>query len=305
MLATVLFCFGLVGLWKSSDWLVDSGSRIAAYYRLSPVIIGLSLVAFGTSAPELAISILASINQEPAIIWGNVLGSNIANTALILGVAGMITPLSFRSVQSNAALTYHTVVPIILSLLLILSPTLGPLSGLILFSVFGLFCWHLYKADKLSESIDPPDSITQTSLIFIASCLLLPAFAHLVTTQAINLATLLGVSSLFISLFLVSLGSSLPELVTCVTAAYKHKPDIILGNIIGSNIFNITLVLASGSLITPLVYTQSLLVDISLITALPILLYALAKTGQSITRLYGSAFLIIYVIYIGYRYSVL
>ena len=183
-MTSVLFIIGLIGLWKSSDWLVDSGTAIAKYYQVSPLIIGLSLVAFGTSAPELMINIMASMNQQPEIVWGNVLGSNIANTTLILGLTAIITPLCFKPLRQTAILVAHTLPPLGLGVCIIINPTLGPSAGCALLLLLTGYLVLLYRNNQLPTDSEPgPPQLGPSLGLFAFACIALPSFSAATTTQ--------------------------------------------------------------------------------------------------------------------------
>jgi len=301
LITSILFIIGLIGLWKSSDWLVDSGTAIAKYYQVSPLIIGLSLVAFGTSAPELMINIMASMNQQPEIVWGNVLGSNIANTTLILGLTAIITPLCFKPLRQTAILVAHTLPPLGLAVCIMINPTLGPSAGCALLLLLTGYLVLLYRNNQLPTDSEPgPPQLGPSLGLFAFACIALPSFSYLVLTQATALALFMGIPELIISLFFVSLGSSLPELVTCINAAIKRNADMVLGNIIGSNVFNIACVLGISCSIQPIAWQSKLSLEGALVLGLPIALWLLSHYATQMNRWAGSGLAFLYIAYIAY-----
>ncbi|MBD98136.1 calcium/sodium antiporter [Candidatus Marinamargulisbacteria bacterium] len=301
VIASILFIIGLIGLWKSSDWLIDSGSAIAAHYQISPLLIGLSLVAFGTSAPELVINALASFKHQPAIVWGNVLGSNIANTTLILGLTAIITPLCFKQLRQTRLLAAHALPPVCLLGLIARNPTLGASAGCVLLLLLAGYMILLYRSNQLPCDSDKNSTPLRIAMpIFVLACIALPSFAYLVLTQATTLAKLMGIPELIISLFFVSLGSSLPELATCINAAVKRNTGLVLGNIIGSNIFNIAFVLGVSACIRPIAWPGSLGLEAVFVLALPIGLWLLSTIVHALHRGVGIILFMLYGAYILY-----
>ena len=298
IIASSLFIIGLIGLWKSSDWLIDSGSAIASYYRVSPLLIGLSLVAFGTSAPELMINMIASMHEKPDIVWGNVLGSNIANTTLILGLTAIITPLCFSQLRKTVILGAHVLPPLCLAGFISMNPTLGAVAGSSFLLILVGYMILLYRSNQLPcDSTPPPTTLASAVALFVFACIALPAFAYLVLKTATQLAIFMGIPELIVSLFFVSLGSSLPELVTCINAAIKRNANMVLGNIIGSNIFNIAFVFGISCLIKPLVWTPALRIESALVVGLPLALWLFSTQASHLHRWSGGLLITLYSAY--------
>jgi cation:H+ antiporter len=264
ILQLLLLILGLALLLKGADWLVEGASALARKYSVSDLAIGLTLVAFGTSAPELVVNSFASFQGHHDIVFGNVIGSNLFNLFLILGIAGLITPLAVKSS------TVWPEIPISLLAVLLLyvfsndffstsgNPILGRIEGFFLLIMFLLFLYYVYKLLKT----DPAQIVMVTKdlsgfklWLFISLGLAgLVGGGKLVIENSVEIARVLGISERIIGLTIIAAGTSLPELATSVVAAIKKKADIAVGNIIGSNIFNIFLILSVSSLITPLHY---------------------------------------------------
>jgi len=309
----LLIIVGLILLLKGGDWLVDGASSLARRYKISELAIGLTIVAFGTSAPELVVSFVASVGLHPEIAFGNVIGSNNVNLFFILGVTGLVAPLV---VQKN---TIRIEIPISLfaAVLLFLLANygfilgnknmLGRMEGFILLIFFVLFVYYVFKSMKAGEANnDETDKVIFSlwkSWLFIVlglTCLVLGG--KVVVDSAVNLARALNISEKVIGLTIVAIGTSLPELVTSVTAIYKKSSDIAIGNIIGSNIFNIFMVLGACSLWRPLEYSPVFNRDIYLLLGGTLFLLLAMFTGKKKTldRWESAIFVAIYLGYIVY-----
>ncbi len=303
-----LLILGFLVLIKGADWLVNGATSLARKHNVSDLAIGLTVVAFGTSAPELVVNIFASLQGHEAIVFGNIIGSNNFNLFVILGIAGLITPLA---VQSS---TVWKEIPLSLFAALLLfflannfflaeTRTLTRIDGLILLTMFGLFLFYVYSqlksdpAEKVSEH-HLPGHIKIWGLIILGLGGLVLG-GRLVVTSAIEMATMLGVSEKIIGLTIVAAGTSMPELATSVVAAFKKNNDIAVGNIIGSNIFNIFLILGISALVNPLDFDKTFNTDIYLLGGGTILLFAVMFTGKRkrLDRWEAALLLGVYIIY--------
>lgn len=258
MISFLLFGLGFFLLWKGGEYVVDGASALARRFSISEIVIGLTLVSIGTSLPELVINIIASINDESDIVFGNIIGSNISNTLLILGLTGIIFPFNLSKINLKKEIFLYSVIVLFLIGLLFFSSshtgyTLTFFSGigLLIFCFISIYLFYI-QTKHSSESKQESIKLSTASFYFVLGCVLLPLGGHWVVISAISIANLIGISTSIISLFAIALGTSLPELVTSVVAAKKKNSSLALGNIIGSNIFNITFVLATSILITPL-----------------------------------------------------
>lgn len=259
--AIALLIVGFVILIKGADFLVDGASAVAKKFNISDMIIGLTIVSFGTSAPELVVNLKAAWEGKNAMIMGNVLGSNIFNTCLILGIAGLIHPLAVQKATMRNELPFSI---FIVGLLLFLANDafifgstgnyLTRVDGMIFFGLFLAFLIYVYKSakgeDEEDETVKPMP--LPKSLIFIVLGMLgLVYGGDLVLNNAVFLAETFGMTERVIGLTVVAIGTSLPELATSVVAALKKNSDIAVGNVVGSNIFNILLVLGASALVSP------------------------------------------------------
>lgn len=290
MFAQLLFLLlGLALLIKGADWFVEGASALAKKYQVSDLAIGLTVVAFGTSAPELVVNSIASINNHQDIIFGNVIGSNIFNLFMILGLAGLITPLVVQSntVWKEIPFSFLAVVMLYFlanGLLATDAEILTRFDGGLLLVFFGLFIFYVYhqlKTDDTPQQIQTPVQSFPKILGFIILGMIgLVWGGRLMVNAAVEMAQLLGVSEKVIGLTVVAAGTSLPELATSMIAALKKNNDIAVGNIIGSNIFNIFFILAIGALIRPIAYDQVFNTDILVLMGGTVFLFLAMFTGK-------------------------
>lgn len=304
---------GFILLFFGGDWLVDGGVALARRYRISALVIGMTIVAFGTSAPELLVSTTSSIKGSSGIAMGNVLGSNIANIGLILGLTALIYPIMTqgRKVAGNGL--FMVAVSIVL-LLFSLHNGLSRAEGIILFSVIVLFTLYSIAKGRTANSENSSDAevkVKQMSaavalLLVLLSCFMLAFGADLLVDGATSLASALGVNDKIIGLTVVAFGTSLPELAASVAAAIKKEMDISIGNIIGSNIFNILCVLGISALIKPIdfsfsQYNRDFIVMILFSIALVILSQPWKQEGR-LGRTAGFLLFAAYVVYVWFLF---
>ncbi|MUP37775.1 calcium/sodium antiporter [Labilibaculum euxinus] len=307
----LLILVGFVLLIKGADWMVSGSSALAKKNNISNIAIGLTIVAFGTSTPELVVNSFASFQGHSDIVFGNVIGSNNFNLFIILGIVGLISPIV---VQSN---TVWKEIPLSLFAVVILyllcnsfffqeTAVLTRLDGLVLIVMFGLFLFYVYKQLK-TETLVPEIAIIPMStrkiwsLIFIGlSGLVLGG--KLVVDNAVEVASSMGVSEKIIGLTIVAAGTSLPELVTSVVAVMRKNNDIAIGNIIGSNIFNIFLILSVSSFIRPIEFAPLFNTDLYILAGGTIFLFIAMFTGvkKKLDRWEAALLLVSYLAYTVY-----
>ena len=285
----LLLILGLALLIKGADWLVDSASVLARKYKVSDLAIGLTIVAFGTSAPELVVNTIASFQDHQDIIFGNIIGSNNFNLFFILGAAGLISPLV---VQSN---TVWKEIPMSLFAALLLYVlcndffagtrfVLSRIDGILLLCFFGAFMFYIYRqlrTDAATTALELSDMPNWKIIgLIIVGLTGLVIGGNLVMANAIKIATSLGMSEKIIGLTIVAAGTSLPELATSIIAAIKRNNDIAVGNIIGSNIFNIFFILAVSATIRPVTYDIIFNTDLCLLMGGTLFLFIAMFTGR-------------------------
>ncbi len=315
MLLTVLgFLAGLVALYFGAEFLVGGSSSLALRFGIAPLIVGLTVVAFGTSAPELLVSLLAVFDGKDGISVGNIIGSNIANIALILGCASMVRPMSVN--EEVVKREYPIMLGASIALCVVCYDlTITRLDGVILLVLMAAFLgYSLWKGfstpggedveiDEL-EDVDPNQSTVPKDLAkLVAGIALLAGGAYLLVESAIVIAKALEIPDLVIGITMVAIGTSLPELATSVIAAYRGESDISVGNVIGSNVFNVLLVIGTVAVIDPIAVGQIAVdVDLWVMLAISILIWPLMRSGYSINRLEGAGLLVGYVAYTIYLF---
>lgn len=310
MITYITFFLGFVALIKGADLLVDGSSALAKRLGVSALVIGLTVVAFGTSAPELAVNILASFNNSTDIAIGNILGSNIANILLILGVSAIFYPLSVGQGTVWKEIPFSILAVAVLGFLVV-DHALGRLDGIVLllfFSAFLIYIYQLTKKEKAANSglcIEeeiPEYSLTRSWVMVILGMTGLVLGGKWIVDGAVLFASNFGVSEALIGLTIVAIGTSLPELATSVVAAYKKNVDIAIGNVVGSNIFNIFWILGISSTIQPLPFSPDLTTDlrITFVVTLALFLALFVGRKQALERWQGVLFVLLYIFYIVY-----
>ncbi|WP_027185396.1 calcium/sodium antiporter [Desulfovibrio inopinatus] len=312
VLAFLLFCLGFALVVKGADWLVEGSSALARRMGVSELVVGLTVVAFGTSAPELFVNVVSSLQGASGIVFGNIIGSNIINTGLILGLAGVIVPL-----RVSPSLLRKEIPLCLLGALLVwlFSSAHGGdyvLSRLGGFGLLAGFAWFLRGVAQLARqtgkieaetTLTEKVSVTRASVMSVAGLVSLVLGGQLVVDNAVLFAEHFGVSQALIGLTLVALGTSLPELVTSVVAARKGKNDIAVGNVVGSNIFNLYLVLGTSCLVKPVEYATQLVIDLVVFAGLSALIWIFSQTARGkINRLQSGVLLAVYT---GYLFMIL
>lgn len=308
LLVLVLFILGFVLLVGGANLLVEGASSLARLLGVSPLIVGLTVVAFGTSAPELAVSVQSSLQGQTDLAIGNVVGSNILNILLVLGVAAIITPISVHERVVKLEVPIMIAVSVLL-LVLSFDGMLSRLDGALLFSGILLYILFTIKTQhkvEVSESEQESSSgfvgiILQLLFIIIGLGLLVLGSQWLVN-GAVVIAELFGLSKLVIGLTIISIGTSLPELATVVVASLKKQEDLVVGNVVGSNLFNILLVLGATSLVAPngiVVSETAIGFDMPIMIAVAFLCLPILFNGK-IQRWEGGLFLGLYVAYTTY-----
>jgi cation:H+ antiporter len=306
---------GLVGLLVGGNGLVRSATRLAASFGVSPLVIGLTVVAIGTSMPELVVSVSAALQGSSDISIGNVVGSNIANIGLILGLAGLITPLVINTMLIKREIPVMIAVSVI-ALLMALDGTMGLVEGVVLLAGYVIFTFVLYRfspsaaADpeltveiqKLSSADKPPRRVVTAFWLLVWLGVLI-AGAQFTVSGAVDIARFLGVSELVIGLTLVAVGTSLPEIVTSVIASIRGESDLAAGNVVGSNIANILVILGTTAIIRPIgVSSDVLTYDFPIMLVFSVLLLPFVL-DRKLQRWQAAILLLAYVGYIIFSLS--
>lgn len=315
----ILLIVGLVLILLGADALVNGASAVARKYGISEFVVGLTIVGIGTSAPELIVSAISAINGSSDIAIGNVVGSNISNVFMILGVTAIIAPISLTKSNLKYDLPIALGVSLLLFVLAYDSIFLGKefnvisrWDGLILFAMFVLFMIYSFKSsasgdqnEESAESENGKVNIVKSVLLIVCGLVGLVLGGRLFVNSGSDIARGFGVSDAFIGITVMAVGTSLPELAASVNAALKKKGQMALGNVIGSNIFNILLILGTSSIIRPLTLGGITMIDMGMmiLTTVMIMLSALLISKKEIKRGVGALFFMIYIAYIVYLAS--
>lgn len=314
----LLILIGFTILIKGADFLVEGAISLARRFRVSDFIIGLTLVAFGTSGPELFVNLVASLEKTSGIVIGNILGSNIANVFLVLGVSSIVFPLLASRDTVFRRLPLALLTMAILAILIndhfflpVSRFSIGRIDGLILLIFFLWFLYHSLRISKIKYEIEAKPikgkyNLLNSVLFVLIGTLGLIIGARLVVENALKLGRIFDLSDSYMGLTVVAFGTSLPELATSAVAAYKRNSDIAIGNVIGSNIFNVCLILGVSALINPLVFGLGDGIDF-LVATIAMLLFLLAMAlGKRLTlsRWEGAIFFSLYIAYLVLRFQI-
>lgn len=303
-ISAIMLIIGFAMLVKGADWFVGGASDIASKFHVSQLVIGLTVVAMGTSLPEAAISISAAVKGSAGIAIGNILGSNIMNIALILGITALITPLAMQKTTRMYEIPIVIASTAVLGFMGLRDNIVARFEGLVLLALFAAYLVYTFKvaANAAEEPEEQKEKRNRDIKLVILMTVIggagIALGANLTVDGASGIARAFGISEDVIGLTIVAFGTSLPELVTCVAAGLKHKADIAVGNIIGSNIFNILFVLGVAAAIHPVPYGGEFFRDSIVCLAMPALLWALAAGRQkSLMRWGGAILLLVYAAY--------
>jgi len=305
----ILFLVGVLILCLGAEWLVRGSARMAKLLGISPLIIGLTVIGFGTSAPELVVSMSAAIKKVDDIALGNIIGSNIANIGLVLGLSALISPLKVKPDILKRELPIMILVSAVMYLMS-LDLQISFIEGAILFAGIILFnglSYYFAKRESGANKVRSPESIgTRKRQILLITVGLVGIIggAQLMVRSAIFIAKEFGISELVIGLTLVALGTSLPELAVSSVAAYRKEPEISIGDVIGSNIFNILMVIGVVAMISPLkVSSEILRFEFPVLLIFGIALVPLMRTGWVISRIEGAILIAGYLSFVIYLFG--
>ncbi|MEM8994794.1 MAG: calcium/sodium antiporter [Acidobacteriota bacterium] len=302
LISVLLIAVGIAGLYFGGEVLVTNAKRLAHFFGMSPMAIGLTVVAFATSAPELAAAITANLRGSQDLAVGNAVGSNIANVGLILGVTAIffVLPAATRFIKRELA--FMVVVSVMIYPVLLTGAVIGRLEGLGLFLLLVLFLWRLlndpdHQQDYAEDSIENVP-LWRSALGVTFGILLLVGGAQMLVIGATDIALQIGISERVIGLTLVAIGTSLPELAASLAAGRRGEVDMVMGNVVGSNIFNLLCILGLTALVEPLaVATGVLQLDYWMMLGTSVLLVVFLLTSRKLRRIEGSVLLLIYLGY--------
>lgn len=303
----LLLVVGFVLLVKGADWFVEGAASIADKFGIPQIVIGLTIVAMGTSAPEAAVSISAALKGSAEITIGNVLGSNILNILIILGLTSVIRTIFVQRTTIHYEIPMVIGITVLLAVMGLQNHVVGRLEGVILVGCMVIYMMYLLRLAKRgsidNEELDEfAEKSSMAKLIFlvIIGVAAIVWGSDIAVNAATAIARIFGMSERFIGLTIVALGTSLPELVTSVTAALKGNCDIAVGNIVGSNLFNIMFVVGITAIITPVVYAPAFKIDSAVAVGAVVLLWLCVLRKQTLNRLHGIIMLLCYGGYFAY-----
>lgn len=320
-----MLILGLAMIVKSADVLIDSTSKIAKHYRVSTFIVGITVVAFGTSAPELAVGIISGISHTNQLTLGNIIGSSMSNTALIVGISAIIMTLQVKDSVIRREIPMLLGVQAVLTAMLLIDGQLSRIEGFTLLLGFVGFMLYIVKssASSMKIRIDPqgdidtdgdnnqlpdeivviksPKTLIKLWLFSLLSLAGLFIGGKLTVNNSTSIAQSLGLGETLIGLTVVSIATTMPELITSIMAAIKKEPEIVLGNCIGSNIFNILLVLGLSSVISPISADKTLWIDTAIMLFLTAFVYAIAWRKRIIRHRTGIMLVTVYVAYLVFK----
>ncbi len=308
MLDLVQIIAGLALLYYGGNFLVTGSVRLARILKISPFAIGATVIAFGTSAPELAVALLASLEGNPELAMGNVIGSNIANIGLVLGLTALLTPLSIgpdRLRRESAPLLFASLLIVVIAWNL----EINRAEGSFMVCLLGLYIWRSFshKEDIVEELEDEAPlyagkGLSFQILLIIVGLVLLIGGAKFLVAGGVGIARNLGISEWFIGITIVAIGTSLPEIVSSMIAAKRGHGEMAIGNIFGSNIFNILMVLGLTATIHPLNINEPIQPDLLITIAITGLLLGMIRYGNhSLGKLTGAILILVYCVYIGLK----
>lgn len=309
LLSIVLLLVGLGLVVYGSDILVDGASSVARKIGISEFVIGIIIVGFGTSCPELVVSVTGAIDGNSAVSLGNVTGSNIFNILMILGLTAILSPIAITKDNKTKDIPILLCITIFFCLI-VLKGTINRLDAVLFLAIFAIYLLYNFKAGKAEAAAIEEEVVEKNYGTFLSILMIVGGLAGLIfggklfVNNAVTLAHALGASDKFIAVTILAVGTSLPELMTCVVAAAKKKGQLALGNIVGSNVFNILLILGISGLIHPLDTSSFNYVDMATITAsvLALFIFANASKKSQLSKPAGITFLFMEVVYMIYLF---
>ena len=310
----ILLVIGFVLLIKGADYFVEGASNIAVKLNVSPLLVGLTIVALGTSSPEATVAILAALEGSPGVVLGNVIGSNIVNITVVVGLTALIAPLTVQSETVRKEIPFAMLAAIVLMILMADVALQGASAniinrgdGIIILLFFSVFLYYVFEMARKNRSstvekvdADTGESWLKNILFTVGGLIAIIIGGEMVVSSATEIALSLGMSEALVGLTIVAIGTSLPEIMTSVTAALKGKGDMAIGNVVGSNIFNIFFVTGTASTVAPIAAESKLFFDGWVMVGLTVLLLIFSRTDFKIGRKEGAVLLLAYITYLVY-----
>ena len=301
---------GLVLLVKGADWLVDGASKLAKRLGVTDLVIGLTIVAFGTSMPEFVVNMVSVADGATDLAITNILGSNIINTLVILGCSALVCPLVAQRSTVRLDIPLNIVAGVLVLVFVFISSPMEPkglsriegLALLVVFAAFLVYTFYTAKADASTTTESTPFPLWKCVVLILAGLVGLVVGGEMIVKTAVAIARYCGVAESVIGLTIVALGTSLPELATSVVAAFKHNNDIAIGNVVGSNIFNVFFILGTSAIIKHLPVYPGIEIDAALVAVSALAVWLLlCNKNRSINRWGGALLLVLYAGYLTYR----
>lgn len=304
----ILLIIGFALLIKGADFFVDGSSSVAKMFRVPSLIIGMTIVAMGTSLPECSVSVTASVANQNALAISNAIGSNIFNLMVVCGMCALFVPLKVQDKTLKNEFPFSVITALILLVFGYFGMKVNRIEGVVLLIIFALFLGWMMLSIKKSRAQQNENEIEEYQILplwksilyIVCGMIAIAVGGNFVVDSASDIAATFGLSENLIGLTIVALGTSLPELVTSIVAAKKNEVDMAVGNVIGSNIFNILFVLGIATTISPIDFLMENIIDIIILTLMSLLVWILAWSKKHIVRWEGVLMLLLYAGYVGY-----
>lgn len=304
IISIIILIVGFVFLIRGSDLFVSGASNVASILKVPTVIIGLTVVAFGTSAPEAAVSITASVAGSNALALSNVIGSNLFNLLAVIGCSATIAKLGIDRTILKQDFPFLLIITVLLTVLLYFTLEINRIIGILFLLLIITYVGYLIikaKKSKQGQIVEKPKLTLTKSVVYIFVGIIgIVLGGEFVVDGAKSIALALGMSETLVGLTIVAIGTSLPELVTSLTALKRGETDLVIGNVVGSNIFNILFILGISSVISPISVHPLMIIDLGLLTGVTLLGFIFAKTKQEYSRKEGIILLLLFVVYMAF-----
>ena len=304
LIQVVLLLVGFVFLIKGSDFFVDGASSIASLLKIPTIIVGLTIVALGTSAPEAAVSITSSLTGSNALAVSNVIGSNLFNMLMVIGISALLSNLVMEKSVLEKDLPFLVGITLLWAIFIIVGWDITNIEGIILLIILvayiSLLVYNTRKSGEATEVEEPKFTLPKSIIFILVGLAGIVLGGDLVVDSASAIAIALGMSETLVGLTIVAIGTSLPELVTSITALRKGENQLVIGNVIGSNIFNILFVLGASSAISAIPLDSSMLIDVLFMLAVTVLCFIFGKTQEKYDKKEGVILIVLFVVYMAF-----
>ena len=304
IIQVVLLLVGFLFLIKGSDFFVDGASSIASHLKIPTIIVGLTIVAFGTSAPEAAVSITSSLTGSNAMAVSNVIGSNLFNMLMVIGIAALLSNLLMEKSVLKKDLPFLVAITLLFAIFIFIGWDITNIEGIILLIILAGYIIYLIRGSKKSKNANDVEAakftLPKSIILIIIGLAGIIIGGDLVVDSASAIAIALGMSETLVGLTIVAIGTSLPELVTSITALKKGENQLVIGNVIGSNIFNILFVLGASSAISRIPLDSSMLIDVLFMMGVTILCFIFGKTQDKYDKKEGIILIALFIVYMAF-----